>query len=171
VIPVWLLDIDGVINAYGAASGPPTHVWPKADWIITKAHGFNIWASNSVVTFIRNIHDNGQAEIRWHTTWQNHAELLADALHLPTFPVQDAPEYGSYDHDFAMGWWKLPPVHRVLAEGRSVLWTDDDADSLSIKELADLQEAGPIEVIAPHYDTGLCLRHLRQIKRFLEAGS
>jgi len=165
-VPVWLLEVDGVINTYGTQKSPPTQVWPAADWIITKVGRFNIWAARPVVDFIRGVHERGEAEIRWHTSWQDGALDLAVGLGLPEFEVQEAPEWGSYDEN-AQGWWKLPPVHRVLAEGRSVLWTDDDAVCLSTRERAELQGSGLIEIIAPTYNTGLCKRHLRQIGEIL----
>lgn len=165
-LPIWLLDVDGVINTYGGGARPP-HSWPKSDWIITRISSQNVWVSKTVVDFIRSVHDQGEAEIRWHTSWQGHAYYLAEELGLPYFPVQFAPELGSYTED-AQGWWKVPPIQRLLDEGRKVLWTDDDANALSVRELSALQAMGPVEVIAPSYQTGLCRRHLRQITTILK---
>lgn len=171
-VPVWLLDIDGVVNAYGAG-GLPTHAWPKDDWIVTKANGFNIWAARPVLDFIRSVHTDGSAEIRWHTTWQNDSHLLAEALDLPEFPVQPAPEFldqgGFLRRDM---WWKLPAAQRVLAEEkRRLVWTDDDAAwSLRGGQEAELSALGPVLVLAPSEQTGLCPRHLRKIGAFLTEG-
>jgi hypothetical protein len=45
-----------------------------------------------VVNFLTGVHEEGRAEIRWHTTWQHDAQNLADLVGLPKFPVADAPE-------------------------------------------------------------------------------
>ena len=79
-VPVWLLDIDGVLNA--AAKKPDRNVWPAADWIEGRAHeaggaAWRILAARPVVDFIRGVHEEGRAEIRWHTTWQHDAAAVA----------------------------------------------------------------------------------------------
>jgi hypothetical protein len=170
--PVWLLDIDGVVNAYGGRAKLPTHAWPEADWIVAKANGFHIWAARPVLEFIRETHESGAAEIRWHTTWQHDAQLLADALELPTFRVQPAPEFHSYTQR-AVGWWKLPAAERVLMEEeRRLVWTDDDATwSLHGGKEAALRQLGDVLVVAPSEQTGLCKSHLRLIREFLSGGS
>lgn len=167
---VWLLDIDGVINA--ATRRPPTHAWPESDWIDTKASDakrqWRILAAQPVLDFIRAVHDDERAEIRWHTTWQHHAQEVADVLGLPTFPVQEAPEYANAHH--LVGWWKLPAAHRVLRAGHRLVWTDDDAVDLHRTERTELEAAGPVLVVSPSAQTGLCRRHLADIDAFLAGG-
>jgi hypothetical protein len=161
-VPVWLLDIDGVINA-ATRGKPPTHAWPATDWIDTRAKTWRILAARPVLDFIRTVHEKGMAEIRWHTTWQHDAQLLADALDLPTFSVQHAPEFD----ELRAGWWKLPAAHRALDEGRGLVWTDDDiAVEVSDVELASFAMAGAV-VLTPPVRTGLCPRHLEQIDTYL----
>src|SRR5262245_1742733 len=119
--PVWLLDVDGVINA-ATRNG----VWPAADVVeVTAPSGGLAWvirAAQPVLDFISRIHSEGLAEIRWHTTWQHEVVALAEELGLPRFAVQDAPEfhYGAGPHDVnadgyeADGWWKYPAALRVV---------------------------------------------------------
>ena len=84
--PVWLLDIDGVINAtVGWKGKPPTQVWAASNWIDTVAADaiqFRILSARPVIEFVKLVHETGRAEIRWHTTWQHSAQNVADALGL-----------------------------------------------------------------------------------------
>jgi len=181
-MPVWLLDIDGVINAAVGPKRPPTHAWPASEWIDTSADGIDrgrvrtrtwrILAARPVLDLIRSVHEQGRAEIRWHTTWQETAREVATALDLPEFAVQDAPEFYQLEEELRRDrWWKLPAVWRVLAEGRRVLWTDDDASTdLTTAQKATLAAAG-CHVVSPDPMTGLCKRHLREIDEFLGGAS
>lgn len=168
-LPVWLLDIDGVINAFTT----PAYVWPADQWVRTEAHdGNRMWeqrAARPVLDFIRTVHEGHFAEIRWHTTWQHHAHNVAAVLGLPTFPVQDAPEFAGYLDGTAVGWWKVPAVRRVLAEERRpVVWTDDEMNHyLTRRQWDQLATAGVLHAIAPHDQTGLTPKHLRRIADWL----
>jgi hypothetical protein len=157
--PIWLLDIDGVINA--AAETAPLKVWPADAWVWAEAEErgrmFPLLAARPVLEFIRSVHESGRAEIRWHN--------VADAFDLPHFPVQPAPEWPPAP-DLQV-WWKLPTTERVVAEGRPVIWTDDDA-SFHVPRPARAKLAGrtPLLVIAPDVRSGLSRRHLRRIESF-----
>src|SRR5262245_30167423 len=98
--PIWLLDFDGVLNAI--SKRPPTHVWPRDTWVVTEAKGregvlWPILAAKPVLAFIREIHETGLAEIRWHSTWQQDTVNLSEALDLPVFPIQPAPEFEDWN--------------------------------------------------------------------------
>jgi len=169
-LPIWLLDIDGVINA--ATLRPPTYVWPADTWIQTKVIGLRIMAAQPVLDFIREVHEQGRAEIRWHSTWQDDAPKLGAELGLPAFPVADAPEYDQRLKQRAFGldgWWKRPAAERVLAEGRPLVWTDDDITwSLGRRGQDEIRQLGPALLIAPDDRTGLTPKHLRHIADFLD---
>lgn len=169
-VPVWLLDLDGVVNA--ASRTFPTHAWPKHAWQAIEAEDevgltWPIKAARPVIDFITGVHDAGRAEIRWHTTWQRHAVDVGRQLGLPGFGVQEAPEAKDFD---AERWWKMPAARRVLAEeGRDLLWTDDDADrELGRDERTELARLGRLLIVCPDSRTGLCKKHLRQIDGFLD---
>lgn len=91
--------------------------------------------------------------------------------------MQDAPEYETYFAGREQGWWKLPAVRRVVAEGwrpvwresRALVWTDDDAcgRDLPAGELRSLRDCAPVLVIAPQSRLGLTPKHLREIDAFL----
>lgn len=175
MIPVWLLDVDGVINA--AVLKPNTSAWPRDEWIATKVVAddcpYPFMVARPVLDLIREVHAGGFAEIRWHTTWRHDTLALEAALDLPHLAVQEAPEFARRGSG---RWWKLPAVERVLMhECRDLLWTDDDitwelrsghpARTDGVIEL--LRQVARIELISPDTQTGLCQRHIRKIREFL----
>jgi hypothetical protein len=159
--PIWLLDLDGVLNAH--AERGDRHAWPAEVWRRDEVRGWPMLVAQPVIDFVRAVHDQGRAEIRWHTTWQHHAQDFADRFGLPRFAIVDAPEF-EYPDD---GFWKLPAIVRAVDEGRPLVWTDDDAMGLRPARRLELAERVPLLVIAPPLHVGLCPRHLRQIDRFL----
>jgi hypothetical protein len=172
--PVWLLDIDGVLNATHRYF--PTHVWPRNDWRQFKAMGnsreWTLKVAQPVHDFIQQVHDSGLVEIRWHTTWQHAAQNVARELVLPEFPVHEAPEYNSTAWTYSVQglWWKLPAAWRVIAEEkRPLIWTDDDISFLTNKEqLAALKAAGKVLLIEPSSTEGLVKKHLTKIQEFID---
>ncbi|TDC59556.1 hypothetical protein E1258_17650 [Micromonospora sp. KC207] len=179
--PVWLLDIDGVINAISRKPDP--NVWPRDAWATGTAtaagHAWPILAARPVLELIRAVHDAGRAEIRWHTTWQHDAANLAHLLGLPDFPVQHCPGFTAHQQDVAGAvptalngvWWKLPAAERVVGEeGRALLWTDDDARWPELRDsaAAALGRLVPALVLAPQTHLGLTRKHLHRIDTFLD---
>jgi len=169
-VPVWLLDLDGVVNA--ASRSFPTHAWPGDTWQGIEAEDeegltWPIKTARPVVDFLTDVYESGRAEIRWHTTWQGHAVHVGRQLGLPDFGVQEAPEYKGFETE---RWWKTAAARRVLAkEGRDLLWTDDDADrELGTDERAELSRLGRLLIVCPDSRTGLCKKHLSRIDQFLD---
>lgn len=179
--PIWLLDIDGVVNA-ASKKGDPS-VWPREQWLSTTATcGGKAWpilASTSVLDFLREVHEKQRAQIWWHTTWQAEAQNLADALDLPAWPIRPAPEYDRMPQHAAEAirdnrpdWWKLPAAERVVKiEGHPLIWTDDDITwSLRRYDVdAEMRDHAPALLVSPNERTGLTPKHLRQISDFLDA--
>lgn len=171
--PVWLLDVDGVLNAI--SKRPPRSVWPAEEWIqfdATNRYDGVIWpllVAQPVVDFIRRTHQQQRAEIRWHTTWQEQARDIGAQLDLPEFPVQHAPEYAT-SHTDVDSWWKLPAAERVITdEGRALLWTDDDARfELAQPGARRVLVTGTTEIISPPPTCGLTPKLLRRIDAFLD---
>ena len=169
MVPVWLLDIDGVINA--VSRKPPKHVWPEDQWTTGKARdkgrNWPMLGALPVMEFIRRVHETGQAEIRWHTTWQDKALEVGEMFGLPEFAVAKAPEFLERETDV---WWKLPAAERVVREEcRPLIWADDDITwSLAHYDVdAELRAHAPALLISPDETTGLMRKHLRQISDFL----
>lgn len=173
--PVWLLDIDGVVNAVAPGALTREAVWPGADWVFGTAGGwdghiFSIIAAKPVIDFINKVHEEGLAEIRSLTTWGEHAVNVWRLLGLPEFPCQT--EYPvdttqKYGH-----WWKQPCAeHVALVEGRDLIWTDDQLHTeLSISSRYRLQKAGAL-LIRPNDMTGLVAADLARVDAYLQASA
>lgn len=182
-MPVWLLDIDGVINAISRK--PDTSVWPRDQWATGSAEcdgqEWPILWSRPVVDFIREVHESGRAEVRWHTTWQHEATNLAALVGLPAMPVAEASEYADQAthaaHAIADGrpsWWKLAAAERVVRdERRPLIWTDDDIRfELRRYDMdAGMRAHAPVLAISPNQYTGLLRKHLTQIETFIAGGA
>jgi hypothetical protein len=178
--PVWLLDIDGVVNAI-AAEGDPA-VWPAESWRrrrvspVDDGYQYSILTAEPVLDFLRGVHAAGTAEIRWHTTWQRSAPLrISPALGLPAWPIADAPEFthhrdSGYAGVTARSWWKLAAAERVVAdEGRRLLWTDDDIDRIDDPVLAELISRPEVLAVSPDTATGLTGAELARCAQFLRS--
>lgn len=182
MVPVWLLDIDGVINAIGGSAVYQGR-WPDATWLETEmeveleepwkfADGRNevyLKVAQPVRDFIRDVHDQGLAEIRWHTTWREEAWKLSRWLGLPMFPIHHAPEYFQTQNlNPNTLWWKLYGANRVLAdEGRPLLWTDDGI-RYEVPEDSRVYLDPHSLIIAPDDRYGLSPSDLDQIRNYLE---
>jgi hypothetical protein len=164
--PVWLLDIDGVLNA------STKDAWPASDWVEQKVSNtcgrWRILIAQPVMDFIRQVHVTGRAEIRWHSTWQDDSNAVARVFGLPELPVQDAPEVHHARGFLSRGdWWKAPAALRVVQDGRRLLWTDDDiAADLTP---ADRTALGNSLLISPDPSTGLDAVDLLTIDTWLFA--
>jgi hypothetical protein len=160
--PVWLLDVDGVINAnrpgWGAA---PTQ---RQVWSNHIGREFRVRFAPELIRRIRNIHRAGQVEIRWCTTWCGDTAVLEQAFTLP--------ELGTSWTDYCNGYVakeaKLAAAEDVLAEGRKLIWTDDTE---APDESSDLHRAltadGQALLIRPDERTGLQPEHLDTIEAFI----
>lgn len=169
--PVWLLDIDGVVNAL--ARGPVQHSWPASDWVQHVVRAtipgsgrmvLPIFAARPVLDFVTRVQTSGAAEVVWHSTWREAAVTdLAPVLGLPSIPVSDAPEWTARPGEL---WWKLPAAQRVVESGRRLVWTDDDIPVVP-DQVADLVAHDDTLLIGPDPKTGLTPDHLAAIADFL----
>jgi len=129
-----------------------------------------------VLEFLRRVHDEGRAEIRWHSAWREYAVNVAVALDLPDWPVVECPEFDEDDAPIGTPlrerdrpWWKLAAAQRAASAGRPLLWTDDDA----VRQLGSLDPPSWCRralIIAPDEETGLTPGHLRTIDEWLADG-
>lgn len=115
--PVWLLDVDGVINAnrpgWGAAPRKGEAYAYSRSWTMR-------WAP-ALIDRIRELHRSGLVEIRWCSTWCAYADQLERLWRLPEFGR-------AFNEDIngrAAAIAKLAAARAVLAEGRRLIWTDD----------------------------------------------
>ena len=175
--PVWLLDVDGVINVpWRHPQGGP---WEREDWRRLRVANTDILVSQPVLDFITRMHEEGLVEVRWHTAWQEHALELGEALGLPVFPVQPSPEWADRTTSVrpreGQVWFKLPAAQRVVEqEERALVWTDDDLayrPTETTRALRAMRKLRPVLTVAPSDRTALTPKHLRQIEAFLRAQS
>jgi len=116
--PIWLLDVDGVLNAFDETR-PVLGDWD--DWKTFTARGFLIRYSPAMVGRILALHDAGKVEVQWLTTWGHMANTELKELGFPEFTVAAEQPFRERD-----GWWKYPTAKRLFELGHAIVWTDDD---------------------------------------------
>lgn len=160
--PLWLLDVDGVINAvcHSVPDGYERRV----------INGFKITWPVEIVARMKQLHETSAAEIRWLTTWcEDAANMIAPALGLPLDCVVE----GSDDHKARLsGWWKSYAAKRLsdADPDRALIWTDDDLTDAERKGEVDWlrERTGPTLAIAPDWRCGLTPKLMRRIESFID---
>lgn len=109
--PVWLLDVDGVLNASKPGWGGP----PRK----TNVAGLTIRWAPPLVARIRTLHASGVVEVRWSTTWCGYPDQLADLGTLFHLDLESA--FG--DRPMSKTWadLKVEAAMGVLTEGRRLV--------------------------------------------------
>jgi hypothetical protein len=162
VIPVWLLDVDGVLNAFRAGWW---HTRPRLVqvWSTTDAYDYRIRYEPRLVDAVRAVHEEGLAEVTWCTTWCSDADAIEDALGLPELPrAFTAPVKGAEACAA-----KIAAARRVVTSGRPLVWTDDVEVEHHADECAAWAQAGKALTIAPDESRGLRPGHVRRIRTYL----
>jgi hypothetical protein len=164
-VPVWLLDVDGVVNARRPAwDHPYAHGNAFVDGVAYRLQ----WAP-TLTRYIKSVHKRQAAEIRWATTWVDHVHQVERLLRLPAFRTAfrglgAAPSIGAPDRKLAAA------LHVVEVERRPLIWTDDDAIPLGGPQRERLEDAGvPVLLISPDPYEGLGPQHVEAIDAFLAA--
>lgn len=151
----FLLDVDGVINAYAA----PADVDLVTRIVVLDGYPYRIRIRPPVLAAIHAWHAHPMVDLRWCTTWQHDANTtLAPAFGLPQLPV--VPGFRA-DAD-----WKRHSAERSLAEGTPLIWCDDvHATWTLVTGSADRRTAALL--VAPDPEVGLTPAHLDRIGRFI----
>jgi len=157
--PIWLLDVDGVINGHPQHAGwgdPPKRASPGP-----------VYYEPRLIDRIRDIHARGIAEVRWCTTWCDY--------HLPLGRLEKVLgvsfERAFTDRPMSKTWAELKAeaAVAVLDGGRRLVWTDDDEADVAPRFYPVLDEAvrdGRALLIAPDSNRGLQPIHLILIEAF-----
>lgn len=156
--PIWLLDVDGVLNAVCAK--PNRAIWD--DFQVARILGFNITYSPTVVQRISAWHNAGLVEVQWLTTWEDHANTDLDI----GFDVEEFAVAG-YSREFPNArWWKLPVAKRAWETGRPIIWTDDDIswDTEASEWVKSIYDTNRMLAISPKTETGLLPVHMATIE-------
>jgi hypothetical protein len=153
--PVWLLDVDGVINAtrpgWGAA---PHHGTARAGDL-----SFRIRWAPALARRIRTLHKSGLVEIRWCSTWCVYADEIERLLGLPELGRAFDEEINGVAARLA----KFTAALAVVAEGRPLIWADDDA----IPQGDDRLRLGDALLIEPQRRRGLQPEDMDAIEAFV----
>jgi hypothetical protein len=156
--PVWLLDVDGVLNA----SRPGWGAAPRKQMAYADGDAWPMRYAPALIDRIRGLVAADVLEVRWCTTWCAWADQLERIWRLP--PLGRAftePLNGS-----AASLAKLAAARQVLAAGRRLIWTDD-AEVPGPGELYDeLAADGRALLIRPAGSRGLQPEHLDEIEAF-----
>lgn len=167
VKPVWLLDVDGVINVVNrkelvAGSDLESGVALDPDQI-----GWKILWHTTIIDRINALSD--VLDIHWLTTWKSHAQSqIAPLVGLNRFPV--LPETSPRPNNTV--WWKRTQVavwQNTAQYKRPLVWTDDELyDWAADTKWAQRQFPGSL-IIGPKEKVGLTHEHLDQIEAWVES--
>lgn len=162
---VWLVDVDGVINANRPSWGAPPHhgtAYAGAEpWRMR-------WAPR-LVDLMGQWHRESRVELRWATTWCPYADQLELMWGFPPL-VRSLADTDVVSRATATA-AKLRAAHHVVElEGRPLIWTDDDAIPASGKDLRRLTEAPvPALLIEPPSTKGLGREDLGRVDAWLRS--
>jgi hypothetical protein len=159
--PVWLLDVDGVLNAARPGwGGPPARRQVPADGVLYPM----TWAP-ALMKRLTRIHRAGSVEIRWSTTWVDEIAGVQAAMGLPRFPVaftNPVPGTASVEAK------EEAALHVVETEGRPLIWTDDTAIPADGPVRERLAASGRrLLLLAPDSHRGLQPADLDRIEDFV----
>jgi hypothetical protein len=158
--PVWLLDVDGVINASKPGWGGPPRTgrcWSNSD-----NYEYTMRWAPPLIERIRRLHKTGTVELRWCTTWCADATALERLWMLP--PLERA--FPDPLREGAASVAKLAAARRVLADGRRLIWTDDTEVPQGGDVHDELTASGRALLIRPRGSIGLQPEHLDRIEAF-----
>lgn len=148
---VWLLDVDGVVNARRPGWGQaPRHGHASAGCAQYRI----CWAPGLAEALVRHARDP-RVSIVWCTTWCPWADQIERLLGLPALGRAWADDLNGYAASAA----KLKAARDVLALGRRLVWTDDlevptpQSDRVLWDELVG---GGNALLIRPDPRRGLC---------------
>lgn len=151
---VWLLDIDGVINASKAGWSAA----PKSGYAYADGNAWKMRWSPQLIERIHRVHNTGLVEILWATTWVGHTDGLERLFRLPAF--------NSARLESMSVPYKRLAAEDVVDSGRKLIWTDDEA----------IPSAGAVHfklvahdslLIAPKPSKGLRSTDLDEIDRYV----
>lgn len=163
--PVWLLDVDGVVNASRPGwGGAPrkVHVWSPSD----SSENTVSWAP-PLVDRIRVLHNTGRVEVRWCSSWCADADVLERLWRLPALERAFTEPFGLE----AAARVKIASARQVINDGRRLIWTDDTAVPISGELFDELTKGGRALLIRPNGRRGLQPGDLDAIETFAKANT
>jgi hypothetical protein len=157
--PVWLLDVDGVLNV----TRPGWRASPDRGYAYAQGTSWPMRWSPKLVDRIRKAHTSGLVEVRWCTTWCPYAEQLERLFALPE--LARALSGSTIPGGAVSDAMKLAAAYEVLNDGHRLVWTDDTAIPDDGPDRAELLNRGAL-LIRPLSRRGLQPGDLDQIEAF-----
>lgn len=160
VPPVLLLDVDGVLNTFLDSWGAPL--------VRTHCAGQPIRYAPAMFEQLRAIAALGLVEVRWSTTWCGIRPQL-DAL-TSLLGIDAKPAFGP-DRPMSKTWGdlKVEAALEELAEGRRIVWADDEeaaAGRRLFPAIAQAEQEGRALLLTPVSEFGLQPADLDALVRF-----
>jgi len=119
-IPIWFLDIDGVLNTL-----PPIFQDKPHEFSTVIFEDLRISWRPKVIDFVNRVHREKLSEIHWLTMWGETAQTeFAPLVGLDHFNYAYDPlgDFGTPEY-----WWKISAIKQVTNGGRrKFIFTDDD---------------------------------------------
>lgn len=163
--PVWLLDVDGVINANRPGWGSAPH---RRFAYLPTPRGLREYKLTWAPALIRRILQAKRAgvDVRWCTTWCEVPDELTRVLRIE-LPSALTPEQAA---DTEVNYFKLAAATAVvLEERRPLIWTDDMALPKTPAEWAPfLNSMVPWLMLEPRENRGLQEEHLDYIQGWVD---
>lgn len=159
-LPVLLLDVDGVVNVFE----------PSWDGLLvhTKVSRSSIRYSPGLIHRLHKLHRSAAVEFRWATTWCYYETELAALEDLLGITAPRA--FADRPSHLTWGDMKVNAALAVLAEGRRLIWADDEeaaAARLLAPEIARAETNGRALLLTPVSELGLQPEDLDAIDAFL----
>lgn len=159
--PVWMLDVDGVLNVFDPSWG--------AELTRANVAGIPIRYAPALIDRIRELHASRTVDIRWSTTWCGYRHQLDALNHLFGFDFPFA--FGNRPMSKAWGDMKLDAALTVLNEGRRLIWADDHEAAAARRlypAIAAAERDGRALLVTPVSELGLQPEDLDLIERYLK---
>jgi hypothetical protein len=156
--PIWLIDVDGVINARRPSWGTAPH----RGNVCAEGEFWRMQWAPALILRIRRLIAAGSVEARWCTTWCDHAAELERLFGLPVLERAFAGRVTGAE----AAPLKVAAARGVLAEGRRLVWTDDEVVPASGPLRDELTRDGRALLIAPMERRGLQPPDLDAIDEF-----
>ncbi|MBB4919727.1 hypothetical protein [Streptosporangium saharense] len=159
--PVWLLDVDGVINV----SRPGWGDAPRSGIAYSDGEAYRMRWAPALINRVRALHQADIVEIRWCSTWCADADQVERLFGLPYLTRA----WSDHLSGTAAAAAKLAAARLVLARGRWLIWTDDVEVPTDGPVHDELTEGGRALLIAPSPREGLRPEHMDTIEAFASA--
>lgn len=170
--PIIFLDIDGVLNAFGAKA--------RGDDILDE---FKIWGDEKlydIEKFTLNMSKKRaeailslDADIVWCTTWQQNARFVGDILGIEADFLPLDQRYIEFTLDepgrFIMVKWKRAAVEKYLRNNpRPFIWMEDDPSVSGTDNHTPFDHLHPGFIVNPHPAFGLTPEHIEDIRNWMK---